>query len=200
MLCRLFRLFCEGFTSSVTLAVTSPRSVSDNHWMRIACQVGEEVLKAALCPKGTYFKVRLWEEVQGAYAPNLSCSCLLQLTPIDQMYQNASLTFTYFYKGHTIDFRRLRNALHKVLNEIPHLAGRATQIGDGGKLVDAAISCMNHGILLSRGRAPHLRYVFSVHERPNNPCKLAILVVPRRQASRHWSAHLVCKFEQPLLK
>jgi hypothetical protein len=74
------------------------------------------------------------------------------------MYQGASVTFTYFYKGHDLDPKVLKEALQGVLAELPHLAGRGRILSGGDRLIDSVIECSNDGVEFSTADAQAIRH------------------------------------------
>jgi hypothetical protein len=75
------------------------------------------------------------------------------------MYQFAGFNFTYFYNGHSLDPKVLKEALQGVLAEVPHLAGRGRILCGGDRLIDSVIECNNDGVEFSTASAQAIRHV-----------------------------------------
>ncbi|EFN51753.1 hypothetical protein CHLNCDRAFT_139681 [Chlorella variabilis] len=123
---------------TVGKAADWPQSAADHEWMRQACQTGTEMVRAVqeAAPEARIFKP----------------------APVDQMYQGAAVSFTYFFKDHNLQPDLLKRALQRVLGELPHLAGRGRVLGRGNRLIDSVIECTNEGVVVATASARNIRF------------------------------------------
>ena len=156
---------------TVGKAADWPQSAADHEWMRQACQTGTEMVRAVqeAAPEARIFKVIQGESLELATVPGglpphrhrtsqiIAPAFHLQPAPVDQMYQGAAVSFTYFFKDHNLQPDLLKRALQRVLGELPHLAGRGRVLGRGNRLIDSVIECTNEGVVVATASARNIR-------------------------------------------